>query len=77
VSYKELAIHRIIKVMDREDNGYDRPADLLADLIHYCDSQQGVDRGSESFEEELRVAYSYVDDELGLDAELADSEDRE
>ncbi len=76
MSYKELAIHRIIKVMDREDNGYDRPADLLADLIHYCDSQQGVDRGSESFEEELRVAYGYVDDELAEDAEAANSEDK-
>ncbi len=76
MSYKELAIHRIIKIMDLEDNTYDRPADLLADLIHYCDSQQGVDRGSDTFDEELRVAYGYVDDELAEDAEVADGEDK-
>ena len=51
--------------------GCDRPADLLADLIHYCDSQQGVENGSDTFDEELRVAYSYVEEELGTDAELA------
>jgi len=75
MSFKESAIQRVIKAMDSYD--YDRPADLLADLIHFCDSQQGVDRGSDTFEEELRVAYSYVDDELAQDAELAsgDSED--
>ena len=69
MSFKESAIQRVIKAMDSYD--YDRPADLLADLIHFCDSQQGVDRGSDTFEEELRIAYSYVDDELGQDAELA------
>jgi len=75
MSFKESAIQRVIKAMDSYD--YDRPADLLADLIHFCDSQQGVDRGSDTFEEELRIAYSYVDDELAQDAELAsgDSED--
>lgn len=75
MSFKESAIQRVIKAMDSYD--YDRPADLLADLIHFCDSQQGVDRGSDIFEEELRVAYGYVDDELAQDAELAsgDSED--
>ena len=69
MSFKESAIQRVIKAMDSYD--YDRPADLLADLIHFCDSQQGVDRGSDTFEEELRIAYSYVDDELAQDAELA------
>lgn len=75
MSFKESAIQRVIKAMDSYD--YDRPADLLADLIHFCDSQQGVERGSDTFEEELRIAYSYVDDELAQDAELAsgDSED--
>ena len=75
MSFKESAIQRVIKAMDSYD--YDRPADLLADLIHFCDSQQGVERGSDTFDEELRVAYSYVEDELGLDAEVADREDSE
>ena len=75
MSFKESAIQRVIKAMDSYD--YDRPADLLADLIHFCDSQQGVDRGSDTFDEELRIAYSYVEDELGLDAEVADREDSE
>lgn len=74
VSFKEQSIQRVIKIMDRDDCS--RPADLLADLIHYCDSQQGVDRGSDSFEEELRVAYSYVDIELAEDAEITSSEDK-
>lgn len=76
ISYKELAIYRIIEIMDREDNTYERPADLLADLLHYCNSQQGVNRGSDTFDEELRVAYNYVDDELAEDAEVADGKDK-
>ena len=75
MSFKESAIQRVIKAMDSYD--YDRPADLLADLIHFCDSQQGVDRGSDTFEEELRVAYSYVEDELAQDADLANGDDDE
>lgn len=75
MGFKEQAIQRVIKAMDSYD--YDRPADLLADLIHFCDSQQGVERGSDTFDEELRVAYSYVEDELGLDAELANDQDSE
>lgn len=73
MSFKEEAIQRVINVMDAQ--GFDRPADLLADLIHYCNSLQGVERGSEDFDEELRVAYLYVDDELAEDAEVADSGD--
>ena len=73
MSFKEDAIQRAIKVLD--GHAYDRVADLLADLLHYCDSQQGVDRGTETFEEELDVAYGYVDEELGIDAELADDRD--
>lgn len=75
MSFKESAIQRVTKAMDSYD--YDRPADLLADLIHFCDSQQGVDRGSDTFEEELRVAFSYVNDELAQDAELAEGNDDE
>lgn len=75
MSFKEEAIQRAIRILDMQ--GCDRPADLLADLIHYCDSQQGVENGSDTFDEELRVAYSYVEEELGTDAELANSEDDE
>lgn len=75
VSYKEQAINRVIDLLDRHT--YERPADILADLMHFCDSQQGVDNGSETFDEELRVAYRYVEDELAEDAELANSENDE
>lgn len=75
MSYKEEAIQRVLRTMNMQ--GCDRPADMLADIIHFCDSQQGVEHGSDTFEEELRVAYSYVDDELTQDAELADSENDE
>ena len=75
MSFKEEAIQRAIRTMNM--NGCDRPADLLADLIHYCDSQQGVDNGSDTFDEELRVAYSYVEEELSTDAELASGDNDE
>lgn len=75
VSYKEQAINRVIDLLDRHT--YERPADILADLMHFCDSQQGVDNGSETFDEELRVAYRYVEDELAEDAELASGEDEQ
>ena len=42
-------------------NGYDRPADIIADMIQYC-LQSGED-----FEEELAVARSYVEEEQGVD----------
>lgn len=75
MSYKEEAIQRVLRAMNMQ--GCDRPADMLADIIHFCDSQQGVDNGSDTFEEELRVAYGYVEEELAQDAELASGEDDE
>ena len=75
MSFKEEAIQRVLRTMAM--NGCDRPADLLADIIHFCDSIQGVEHGSDTFDEELRVAYGYVEDELAQDAELADTDDAE
>jgi hypothetical protein len=43
---------------------YDRPADIIADMIQYC-LQSGED-----FEEELAVALQYVTEEQGVDEEF-------
>lgn len=40
---------------------YDRPADIIADLIHYC-NQKGI-----TFEEELAAARGYVEEEINED----------
>lgn len=52
---KEYSIKLVTKVMNKY--GYDRPADLLADLLYFCDSEHSTD----TFDEELRVAYGYLE----------------
>lgn len=55
-----LAANRVRLLMQQTD--MDRPADLLADIMHYC-REEGID-----FEAEANVAESYVTEELGFDA---------
>ena len=56
--YRMMAIARISKLL--ELNQYERPADIIADIMHYCDS--GLDE-DESFAAELERAQMYYDDE--------------
>jgi hypothetical protein len=64
MNYQEQAYQRIQEVLGRL-SGHERPADLIADLIHYCEHENEL----YDFEEELRVARLYADDEQQLDAE--------
>lgn len=56
--YRMMAIARISKLL--ELNQYERPADIIADIMHYCDS--GLDEDG-SFAAELERAQMYYDDE--------------
>lgn len=61
---RSLAIARISKILDL--NQYDRPADIIADIMHYCDS--GLDEDG-SFAAELERAQLYYEDEMVEDEE--------
>jgi hypothetical protein len=54
-----LAASRVRLLMKQTD--MDRPADLIADVIHYCRAE-GID-----FEAEVNVAELYVSEEEGYD----------
>ena len=72
-SYQLLATQRTEELLEiNSSKVYERPADLIADLIHYCNYHGEV----LDFEEELRVARLYVDDEQREDSEskLGDAE---
>lgn len=70
MSYQTAAHRRIQEVLSMMP-GHERPADLIADLIHYCEHENEL----YNFEEELRVAREYADDEQQLDAESDYSDD--
>ena len=44
--------------------GTDQPAEILADILHYCNNS-GID-----FLDQLRLAEGYVAEELSVDTEL-------
>ena len=54
-----LATSRVRLLMKQTD--MERPADLIADIIHYCRAE-GID-----FEAEVNVAELYVSEEEGFD----------
>lgn len=54
-----LAANRVRLLMKQTD--MERPADLIADVIHYCRAE-GID-----FEAEVNVAELYVSEEEGFD----------
>ena len=54
-----LAASRVRLLMQQTD--MERPADLIADVIHYCKAE-GID-----FEAEVNVAELYVSEEEGFD----------
>jgi hypothetical protein len=72
MSYQAMA-HRRMQALLSTSEDIGRPADLIADLIHYCEHENEL----YDFEEELRVARLYVDDEQREDAEsnYSDSSD--
>jgi hypothetical protein len=54
-----MAANRVRLLMKQTD--MERPADLIADVIHYCRAE-GID-----FEAEVNVAELYVSEEEGFD----------
>jgi hypothetical protein len=54
-----MAANRVRLLMQQTD--MDRPADLIADVIHYCKAE-GID-----FDAEVNVAELYVSEEEGFD----------
>jgi hypothetical protein len=59
--FEKLAVQRVEVMLMGGVN--ERVADILADLIHYC-NEWGVD-----FTEELQLAEQYVSEEQGVDSE--------
>lgn len=55
--YAKISIKRIEKLMENQ-NQYDNPSDMIADIIHWCKANDV------SFEETLNRAYDYVESDL-------------
>lgn len=55
--YAKISINRIEKLMENQ-NQYDNPSDMIADIIHWCKANDV------SFEETLNRAYDYVESDL-------------
>lgn len=55
--YAKISINRIEKIMENQ-NQYDNPSDMIADIIHWCKANDV------SFEETLNRAYDYVESDL-------------
>jgi hypothetical protein len=64
--YAKISIKRIEKLMENQ-NQYDNPSDMIADIIHWCKANDV------SFEETLNRAYDYV--ELDLEEEILAEDD--
>jgi NTP pyrophosphatase (non-canonical NTP hydrolase) len=62
MTFEQLAVQRVEVMLMGGVN--ERVADILADLIHYC-NEWGVD-----FTEELQLAEQYVSEEIGVDSEV-------
>ena len=60
--FESQAIQRVQGYLGNYDT--DQPAEILADILHYCNSS-GID-----FRSQLRLAESYVEEELSVDSEL-------
>ena len=58
-NYVEQAVKRVEGYFKNYDT--EQPAEILADILHYC-REKGMD-----FANELVLAESYVDEELGYD----------
>ena len=61
MTFQKLATQRVEVMLMGGTN--ERVADILADLMHYC-NEWGVD-----FTEELMLAEQFVSEETGVDAE--------
>ena len=55
--YAKISVKRIEKLMENQ-NQYDNPSDMIADIIHWCRANDV------SFEETLNRAYDYVESDL-------------
>lgn len=60
--FESAAIERVRGYLSNYDT--DQPAEILADILHYCNSS-GI-----NFHTQLRVAESYVDEELSVDSDV-------
>lgn len=60
---RSMAANRVRRLFQETDLA-ERPADLIADIIHYC-AVEGIE-----FATELDVAEQYVSEELSTDNEI-------
>jgi hypothetical protein len=63
LTFRQQAVGRVAQMFLNNEN-YTRPADLIADIIHYCAETSEWD-----FDQELTSAYDYVRDETELDVD--------
>jgi hypothetical protein len=61
-TFEFLAIERVRGYLSNYDTN--QPAEILADILHYCNNS-GID-----IHNQLRLAQSYVDEELSVDEPL-------
>ena len=61
-TFEASAIERVRGYLSNYDTN--QPAEILADILHYCNSS-GI-----SIHDQLRLAESYVEEELSVDTEL-------
>jgi hypothetical protein len=62
-TFEFLAIERVRGYLGNYDT--DQPAEILADILHYCNNS-GID-----IHNQLRLAQSYVEEELSVDEPLS------
>lgn len=65
VSLQDQACDRIRELFASCED-YTRPADIIADIMHFC-ARQG---GTFDFDQELAIAETYVTEEAAFDSEL-------
>ena len=61
-TFEFLAIERVRGYLSNYDTA--QPAEILADILHYCNNS-GI-----NIQDQLKLAQSYVDEELSVDTEL-------
>ena len=62
-TFEFLAIERVRGYLSNYDTN--QPAEILADILHYCNNS-GID-----IHNQLRLAQSYVEEELSVDEPLS------
>lgn len=71
MSYAEISVERIERLINDARNGYESPADMIADILHWCDANDA--RFSKLFERGVH----YHESDIAADTDMLEDEDLE